>query len=157
MKNLKIILSLVVLISIIGFLDATYLTVRHYDASSINCSIVSGCEEVTTSRYSTIGGIPVALFGAVYYVTILVLAVAYFDTKSKIFLKFIGYFSFLGFLTSLILVFLQIFVIKAICLYCMVSAASSTMLFVLGILLLKTLRVRSDALFPNRRESNVTN
>ena len=41
---------------------------------------------------------------------------------------------------SLIFVWLQLFVINAICFYCMVSAATSTLLFILGIILWKKLK-----------------
>lgn len=127
-------------VSIIGFLDALYLTVKHYDGTGINCSLLNGCDTVTASQYSVIGGIPIALIGALYYVIIFLLLIAYFDSKKTGFLRFIAQFSLAGFAASLGLVFLQFFVIQAICLYCMVSAASSTIIFVLGLFLSKSLK-----------------
>lgn len=119
-----------------GFVDATYLTVKHFLGGPIPCSILKGCEQVTTSQYSTVFGIPVALLGAFYYLTILVLAAIYFDSKKTSVLKLLACLTPFGFLASLIFVYLQIFVIKAICLYCMVSAATSTILFILGMIYL---------------------
>lgn len=142
----KWIIVLILLVSIIGFVDATYLTVKHYNGTSINCSLIKGCDKVTTSKYSTLGNIPTSLFGAVYYLIIFIAALAYVDAKKKFFLNCVVCLSIIGFLVSLGLIYLQIFVIGAICLYCMVSAASSTSIFVLGILVFRFLTRESDGL-----------
>lgn len=119
-----------------GFADATYLTVKHFLGTTVPCSIVHGCEQVLTSQYSTVFGIPVALLGAFYYLAILILAVIYFDSHKPSVLKLLACLTPVGFLASLTFVYLQIFVIKAICLYCMVSATTSTILFILGMIYL---------------------
>jgi uncharacterized membrane protein len=120
-------------VSLLGFLDATYLTIKYYQDVAPTCSLIKGCEEVTTSRYATIEGIPVALLGAIYYLSIFLLTVAYLDTKRERIFNFAARSTSIGFLASLWFVYLQLFVIKAICIYCMVSAATSTVLFGLGI------------------------
>ncbi len=123
--------------SLLGFLDAAYLTVKHYLGTPIPCSLLQGCEKVTTSQYATIGGVPVALFGAVYYLFVFILTVIYFDTGKTRILSFLGRFSFFGFLASAYFLYLQFFVIGAICVYCIGSALTSTILFVLGLLVLR--------------------
>lgn len=120
----------------IGFIDATYLTTQHFLGTPVACSILKGCEQVTTSPYSIIFGIPVALLGSIYYLAILILSVIYLDSKKINILNIIAKITPLGFLASLYFVYLQIFVIKAICLYCMGSAATSTLLFILGMIYL---------------------
>lgn len=130
--------------SALGFLDATYLTVEHYRGVVPPCSIVSGCEAVTTSRYATVSGMPVALLGALYYLTILVLAVAYLDRRQSVWLRLAAYLTFVGLAASVWLVYLQLFVIKAICLYCLFSAATSTILWGLGITVLVLGRGNAD-------------
>ena len=124
-------------LSLIGFLDATYLTIQHYQGASLRCFELSHCDEVTSSRYAVIGGIPIALVGALYYLSILLLTVAYLDTKSIRLLTIIPLLTIVGFLASLVLVYLQVFVIHAICLYCMLSALISTALFIFTIIFLK--------------------
>jgi uncharacterized membrane protein len=128
---------LFVLVSFAGFLDASYLTAKHYLGTPIGCSIFEGCEKVTTSQYATIGAIPVALLGAIYYLALFALAVAYLDTKREKIMVFAAWLTPLGFLASLWFVYLQLFVIKAICLYCLISALTSTALFVLGLFVIK--------------------
>ncbi len=125
------------IISAIGFIDAAYLTTQHYLGAPVACSILKGCEQVTTSQYSLIFGVPVALLGALYYLTILVLSVAYLDSRKQSILKLAARLTLIGFLASLYFVYLQIFVIKAICLYCMGSATTSTLLFIFGLISLK--------------------
>lgn len=125
------------ILSFLGFLDATYLAVKHYLGTPINCSILEGCEKVATSPYATIGGTPVALLGAIYYIAMFLLIVAYFDTKRETILSFVARLTPIGFLASVWFVYLQLFVIKAICLYCIISAITSTALFILGLFVIK--------------------
>ncbi len=123
--------------SAIGFIDASYLTVKHFTNSVPNCTLLSGCAEVTTSAYSTILGVPVALLGSLFYLTILLLSVFVLDRKNVRVFHVLCLLTPLGFLASLWFVFLQLFILKAICLYCMGSALTSTVIFVIGALSLK--------------------
>src|SRR3990167_745687 len=125
-----------VLASFLGFLDATYLTVEHYLGVIPPCSIINGCEKVLTSPYATVGGVPVALAGAVYYLAVFLLALAYLDTRNGRLMVVAAYLTPVGFLASLVLVYLQVFVIGALCLYCLVSAGLSAVLFGTGSLIL---------------------
>lgn len=125
------------LFSFVGFLDATYLAVKHYLGTPVSCSIFAGCEKVTTSQYATLWGVPVALFGAIYYLFIFVLVVAYLDTKKEQVLYFVARLTAIGFLASIWFLYLQLFVIKAICFYCVVSFIASAVLLILGIVLLR--------------------
>lgn len=124
----------------LGFLDASYLTIEHFLNKVPPCTIVHGCEAVTTSPYSLIFGIPTALLGALYYLAIILALVYYLDSKRAIIIKLTASFTAVGFAFSLWLVYLQLFVIRAICLYCMLSALSSTALFIIGLLVLKSHR-----------------
>ncbi len=131
-----IILALVT-VSFVGFLDATYLTASHYLDAPLPCSILEGCEQVTNSEYAVVFGIPVALGGVFYYLSIFILSVAYLDIRNNKILYIIPPLTAIGFLASVWFVYLQLFIIKAICPYCMLSAATSTILFILGIFILK--------------------
>lgn len=131
MKSYKNIAILFLVVSALGFIDATYLSVQHFLGEIPPCTI-SGCEFVLTSAQSTIFGVPVALFGSFYYLFILILSVYHLDTKNKKILKTISLISVLGFIVSIYFVYLQFFVIKYICEYCMVSAITCTIMFILG-------------------------
>ena len=123
-------------ISLLGFLDAIYLTTSHY-TGHITCSVISGCQEVLVSQYSEIFGIPLALLGAGYYLFILINSLLYIDNQNKYSKLVLSYIPIFGFLFSIYLIYLMFFVIEALCQYCLLSAGTSTLLFILGIILIK--------------------
>lgn len=123
------ILAAFLCLSVIGFADAVYLTITFLTNSPIACGRFGGCDVVAASGYTTIFGIPVAALGAIYYLAVLVLSVLYLDTKKMLFLSLAVLLTPIGFLASIYFVSLQLFVINAICVYCMVSAGTSTALF----------------------------
>lgn len=137
------ILGLFLVISFIGFLDAAYLTVEHYNRGILPCYIFEGCDQVTASKYSSIGNIPIAFFGAIYYLAIFLSTILFFDTKYKPVLYILIMLPVFGFIFSLWFMYLQIFAIKAICFYCVISAITSTALFILGLLVALKIRARS--------------
>ena len=139
---------LIGLFSFLGLIDASYLAAKHYTGTIPPCAIVKGCEAVTTSQYATIGlpavegGISVALLGAIYYLAVLIISIAIIDTKSDWLKKFLAGFSAIGLLASIWFISLQLFVLKALCLYCLVSAFSSTAIFITAFFLKKDASTR---------------
>ena len=117
--------------SFAGFLDASYLTAKHYLHFEVTCSFLNGCEQVLTSPYSVLLGVPVALLGVLYYLGVFLSAVAFIDRKKPIFLKAVVLFPIVGFALSVWFVFVQAFLLEAFCLYCVVSALISICLFIL--------------------------
>lgn len=132
------ILVLFLVFGFVGFADSTYLTVKHYSGTPLECSIFHGCEQVTTSPYANLGGIPLSLLGMIYYAAIVVLTVAYLDSRQIGFFLFTARATVIGFIASAWFVYLQLYVIQAICPYCMLSAVVSTLLFVLGRIALRS-------------------
>lgn len=132
--------ALLLLISLAGFADASYLTLEHFQNAIPPCSIGS-CETVLASAYSSVFGIPLSLLGALYYLTVSVGLFAYLEGKSRgsgeIFLRSALSLTLLGFLMSLGLVSLMGLVIHAWCIYCLGSATSSTLLFLGAIFVFK--------------------
>jgi uncharacterized membrane protein len=109
------------LVSLIGLADAIYLTIEHLSGRSVRCTIVSGCSEVLSSSYASVGGVPLAMIGAAAYFTVFSLAVlaAYrYQWAAKLLTVIVG----LMFITTLWLLYLQAFVIKHFCQFCLLSA-----------------------------------
>ena len=121
-------------LALIGFADATFLTVEHYRQAIIPCTIVHGCQVVTTSRYATIGPIPIALLGALYYLAVIVTVALTFEGQRPIWRRLLPWLTMSGFVFSLYLVALQAFVIHAFCLYCLLSAGTSTLIFLASLI-----------------------
>ena len=121
----------VALVALVGLADAAYLTVEHITGQSVRCMIVSGCDEVLQSRYATIAaGVPVAALGALAYFTVFSLAtLAAFGYAGA--RRLIAPLVAVMFLATLWFFYLQAFVIRAFCAYCLLSAAVTTTLTLL--------------------------
>jgi uncharacterized membrane protein len=125
-----------ILVAFLGFLDASYLTASHYANIALPCFVVQGCEIVTTSIYSKIFGIPVAVFGVGFYLSALILMFLYVDKKFLWIIKMaIPLITSIGLLASVWFLYVQIFLLRALCMYCLFSATFSTILFLLMIAL----------------------
>ena len=121
------------LLSLLGLADALYLTVEHISGQSVQCTIISGCSEVLSSSYAVVAGVPLAAIGAAAYFSVFSLAtLAAFDYRfaPKLLIPLVA----AMFLVSLWLVYLQAFVIREFCQYCLLSAAITTMLLVVVLL-----------------------
>lgn len=132
-------LVLFVVIATVGFSDATFLTIEHFRETIPPC-LASGCEAVLTSVYSTVFGIPVSLLGALFYLFLLVLLFAYYDLngpKSEKALRLALFTTFFGLLASIYFVSLQVFILHSYCQYCLLSAVTSTSLFIIAFVLVK--------------------
>lgn len=108
------------IIALVGLLDSLYLTFFR----PVSCSL-GHCDLVLSSPYAILFGMPLGILGIIYYGIILALSL------DKI--KRAALLTPIGFIASAYFVFLQLFIIKAICWYCMLSALSSALLFILGL------------------------
>jgi uncharacterized membrane protein len=117
------------LLALLGLADAVYLTVEHVTGQSVRCTIIAGCSEVLSSSYAVVAGIPLAMIGAAAYFSVFSLAtLAAFGYRvaGRLLVPLIA----LMVLVSLWLIYLQAFVIRAFCQFCLLSAAITFMLMV---------------------------
>src|SRR3990172_6585167 len=139
LKNKKIFIFAIMTVAFLGILDTGYLAYEHFSGVVPPCTI-NGCERVLTSEYAVIFGVPLGFWGLAFYSSVLTLAVlSYFWESRKTFLILLSTTA-IGFLMSLGFVYIQLFVLKAICMYCMISAATATALFALTLYLFIILR-----------------
>jgi uncharacterized membrane protein len=115
------------LLSLIGLADSLYLTIQHLTGQSLRCTVISGCSEVLSSPYAQIGPIPLAAVGAGAYFTVFSLSIlALFGYRGvRPLLRILVA---VMFLMTLWLLYLQAFVIRHFCQYCLVSAAVTIVL-----------------------------
>lgn len=117
------------LLALVGLGDSIYLTVQHLTGASVRCTI-SGCSEVLSSSYAQVGPVPLAALGAAAYFTVFSLAIlSAFGYRLAIPLLKIAVA--LMFFMTLWLLYLQAFVIRHFCQYCLLSAAVTVCLAVL--------------------------
>lgn len=120
--NIKKIIILI--LAIAGFFDSSYLTITHYKHIVPPCTITRGCEAVLNSRFAEIYGIPLASLGILFFVVLIFLLFLGMNKCFKLWLW--G-----GVGVSIILIYLQAFVLHAYCQYCLLVEA-----FVFGIFIL---------------------
>jgi len=114
--------SLAALLSLGGLADSIYLTVTHLTGEDAACFASSGCSEVLSSAYASVGPIPLAAFGALgYFVAFSLATLAAFGyPRARTFLTVVV----AGMLlTTLWLLYVQAFVLHAFCDFCLLSAA----------------------------------
>jgi uncharacterized membrane protein len=118
-----------------GATDATYLTIAHYSTPTLLVCSASGtinCERVTTSAQSTFLGIPVAVLGLAWFVVMTLLCwPAAWRSESRLLrlARLLGAVVGIGF--TLWLVYAELFIIGAICLWCTVAHVLAFGLFVI--------------------------
>lgn len=111
-------------LAVLALLVSFYLTLLNFQGKGLQCGL-NGCDKVLSSSYSYFLKIPISLWGVIYFSSVLVL-----NFLNKI--KILKVFSFLGFLFSLRLLFLQFFIIKAICPFCLIADFSAIFIFLLS-------------------------
>lgn len=133
---MKKLYAVAALLSLLGLADALYLTIEHVTGQSVRCTIISGCSEVLSSPYAVVAGIPLAAIGAAAYFTVFSLAtLAAFNYR--IAGTFLTVLVTAMFFVSLWLIYLQAFVIREFCQYCLLSAAITLALLVVMVIVHK--------------------
>jgi uncharacterized membrane protein len=131
-RNLRIALLVV---SSAGIGVAAYLTYVHYQPAALICTAGGGCETVQDSKYAVLAGIPLAVLGLIAWIAALALTIWNSDlartltaTLALVAVAFAAY-----------LIILQLFVIDAICVWCMANdVVLVPLLAVLALLRLRT-------------------
>ena len=126
----------IALLALVGFFVALYLWLHALGVGgALKCG-TGGCETVQTSRWAVLLGLPVALYGVVGYCVVFVVALlalrpAALPQRSWSVLL-VGL-STVGFLFTLYLTYLELFVIHAICRWCVGSAVIITAIWIVAV------------------------
>jgi uncharacterized membrane protein len=128
-----------VVLAVLGALDSTYLTWIKVANTRAFCSGVGDCDAVNSSVYSEVLGIPIALLGVGAYVAIAALLVL--EDRLPLLREYgplaVFGLALTGTLYSAYLTYVELFVIYAVCPYCVVSALLITGIFILSIVRLR--------------------
>lgn len=129
----RVIIYVVILLSIIGIIDTAYLTFEHFNNTVPYCADTAfiDCGAVLKSAYSVVYGIPLTIIGLGYYLTVFFLTSYGLLRKNRLALSLIIGLSIGGFIFSGFLLYLQLIVIGAICLYCTLSGIVTSTIFLI--------------------------
>jgi len=109
-------------LAIAGLCIATYLLAVRLLGEAPACGPVKGCETVAASEYATVFGIPVALFGVVFSVVLVAACLAWWRRADRRALYAAYGLALAGVIAVVYLTYLELFVIEAICVYCVTYA-----------------------------------
>ncbi len=126
----------IAILSLIGVFLATYLTLYKLGYLETLACGTGSCEVVQASRWSKLFGLPVAMWGAGFYVAMFVVAAAGSMERlaeSRLVGVVLAAMSGCGVLFSGWLTYIEIWKLHAICRYCVGSAALVCAVFVLSV------------------------
>lgn len=155
MDKKRVLFAILIIISFFGIFLSSMLTVAKYSEKvALLCgeNIDNSCNKVQESEFSniinlkdennnTIFEIPLSLLGIIFYILTLCLSFVMFlgyrkNKLIKIKYKYILlFFCLIGFISSIIFVLVQAFLIEAFCTYCMISAFDTLILFTISLYL----------------------
>lgn len=123
----------------IGLLVAGYLWYEYSQPQAIGCSVTGGCEKVRVSDFSSFLGVGLPIWGMLYYLGLLALIIFKLIPHPRLRFENVVFvlYTFSGFLFSLYLTYLELFVIHAICQWCVTSAICATGAFLMSMRLVK--------------------
>ena len=127
------------ILALLGAADSIYLTYIKFANAPAFCSGIGDCESVNNSVYSQVGGVPIALFGLGAYLALAALLA--FEKRSPT-LEAYGPLAVFGLaltgtLYSAYLTYVELFILHAICPYCVISALLITGIFILALVRLR--------------------
>jgi uncharacterized membrane protein len=117
-----------------GLVVASYLSIVELSGNVPVCGPVTGCEEVAKSEYAWIGPIPVAVFGVCLSIILLVAALGWWRTGDRRLLAVHYGLSLVGVTFEAYFMFVQAFVIEAVCVWCAMYGVSLILRFVIALL-----------------------
>jgi len=147
----------IALLALVGLFVALYLWLHALGfGGAIKCGASGGCEVVQTSQWAVFLGLPVAFYGVAGYFALLAVAIlslrpgALPERKWSVLLAGLAS---AGFLFTVYLTYLELFVIHAICRWCVGSAVIITLIWIVSLLALRSPGIRTDrATSPPRQD-----
>lgn len=126
-------------LSALGFGVSLYLLTVHWGWWQAVCLGVGDCEAVNTSRFSELLGIPVALLGALAYLALLgCVALILLGIQVEYARRAQFFIAALGVVFSAYLTYIEVFVLRTICPWCVTSAILIVFIAVLSFFQLRS-------------------
>lgn len=114
-------------LALAGVIVSSYLTYTHFADKSIVCAGFGQCDYVNSSDYAKLAGVPVALLGLMAYATMFVVALLWrFRPQEDLWPVAFWGLALAGAGYAAYLTYVEVAVLKAICVWCVVSAVILT-------------------------------
>jgi uncharacterized membrane protein len=126
---------ILVVLDVIGLAIASYLSVVELGGGVPYCGPLHGCETVAASQYAWIGPLPVAVYGVGLSLILLTLAIAWVRTDRPALLDVHYGLSLVGVIFEIYFLALQVFVIRAVCIWCTLYGVSLILRFLVAMVI----------------------
>lgn len=123
--------DILAILAVVALSISLFLAVSHYLGYAVPCTITQGCETVLNSKYASLFGLPLSVWGVMFFSGIFVLSLLANHYKRA--RKILTYALAFGSFGSASFLFLQFFVIKQICQYCAAVDILTILLLLLDI------------------------
>jgi uncharacterized membrane protein len=135
-------LMAIALLALAGLSAATYVFVAHSLSYELFCPFATGCDAVQRSPYAVLFGLPVSFLGMLGFAAYVLLALTGlgFSAAARGALRALLVLSVVEVTFTSYMAYLQVSVIRAICSWCMFSAAVTVALAALVISAVRTTR-----------------
>jgi uncharacterized membrane protein len=124
-------------LAVLAVVTSAYLAVVELSGNIPVCGPVKGCETVATSEYSRVLGIPLALPGVAMSLVILAGVVSWWRTGDRRILYVPYGFGILGVFVVAYLTYLELFVIHAICIWCVTFGVAVVLGWIASVIALR--------------------
>lgn len=128
------------LLSFLGIADSWYLYQSAATDTALSCDIgagLDGCNIVAQSPYSQLLGLPLALYGVGFFSVLFVLSAVLLVVRTRSLYRVLYLLSLGGAAASVVFLFIQFAIIKALCIYCIASAGIVFLLCLVSRILFK--------------------
>lgn len=132
MKRTSVVFILV--LAFFGIADSAYLAEHSDSGIPLICDIknLSGCNIVASSQYSYIFGMPISELGVIFYSIMFALAALELIIFDRLLRRVLQVFALIGVSVSIFSTVVQVFIIKALCIYCLASTLITFIIFILA-------------------------
>lgn len=128
----------IAVLALLGVLDSVYLLLAKLGfIGGLSCTISHGCDMVNSSSYSEFLGVPVSAIGLAGYLALFVLAIVGIQPKwvdDPLPDRAISLLSGLAVIFTLYLTYAEVFILGAICQWCVVSQIAIIAILILSLL-----------------------
>lgn len=150
----------IALLALVGLFVALYLWLHALGfGGTIKCGASGGCETVQTSRWAVFLGLPVALYGVVGYLAVLIVALVALRPAALAqpsWNRLLLLLATIGVIFTAYLTYVELFLIHAICRWCVGSAMIITLIWIVALAALRRpLAAPSPPTSPEPRTDHV--
>lgn len=124
----------ILILAFFGIADSAYLAEHSDSGIPLICDIknLSGCNIVASSQYSYIFGIPISELGVIFYSIMFALTALELIIFDRLLRRALQVFALIGVAVSIFSTVVQVFIIKALCIYCLASTLITFIIFILA-------------------------